>query len=46
MYIIERLESGDWKLASSHTQLVDAEEQWDRFIDSGIDVADLRKVGW
>ena len=44
MYKIERLVGGNWELFSFHTQEIDRDWQWDRFLDLGIPAEELRKI--
>lgn len=46
MFFIEHLDNGEWKVASEHTQLVDAQMQWERFMAGGGDLDNFRKSGW
>jgi len=45
MFNIEKLVDGEWLLASSHTELEDAQAQWDRFVSAEAPET-FRKQGW
>lgn len=42
MYNIEILEGGNWLPASSHTQLIDRDAQYQRLLDNGFTAEVLR----
>ncbi len=44
MYNVYELQGEVWTKVSSHSQLVDAEAQMQRFIDQGIPAEDLKIV--
>jgi len=44
MYNVMILKDGEWLVASYHSQLMDAEAQMQRFIDSGIPIEQLKIV--